>query len=82
MTTLSVADTGRGIREEDLAFVLDPFYTTKAVGIGMGLTKVSRIMQEHDGTVEIASRKGQGTTVVLRFPATPQASAYERAVEA
>ncbi len=68
---VSVIDTGRGIPEKDLPFILDPFYTTKAVGIGMGLTKVARIVQEHDGTLVVQSPKGQGSSVVMRFPADP-----------
>lgn len=71
MLAVSVTDTGRGIPEKDLPFVLDPFYTTKAVGIGMGLTKVARIVQEHNGTLSVVSPKGQGTTVTMRFPVLP-----------
>jgi len=61
-----VADDGRGIPEEELAYVFDPFYSTKSVGVGMGLTKAQRVLQEHGGSVTVQSVPGRGTTVLLQ----------------
>jgi signal transduction histidine kinase/CheY-like chemotaxis protein len=69
---LEVSDTGQGMSEVQQAFVLDPFYTTKPVGIGMGLTLAQRIVQEHGGRLSLQSRPGAGTTVSLLLPLTPE----------
>lgn len=69
-SSIMVADTGKGIPEDELRFLLDPFYTTKSVGVGMGLTKVQRVIQEHGGSLAIASTPGLGTTLTLSLPAT------------
>ncbi|MFQ5519791.1 MAG: nitrogen regulation protein NR(II) [Candidatus Methylomirabilia bacterium] len=63
-----VADTGRGIKAEDLAHVFEPFYSTKAEGSGLGLAVVDRVVQEHGGQVEVWSAPGEGTTFTLRLP--------------
>lgn len=64
----TVADNGPGIAGEELEYVLDPFYTTKPVGVGMGLTKANRAAQEHGGGVAIQSVEGEGTAVTLTVP--------------
>ncbi len=63
-----IVDKGRGITEQDLPFVRDPFFTTKAVGAGMGLAITQRIMTLHEGKLEITSLPGEGTRVALLFP--------------
>lgn len=63
-----VRDNGRGIPENELNFVHDPFYTTKPVGIGMGMARVDRIVEEHNGSLDIHSRPGEGTTVEILIP--------------
>ncbi|MFP5223724.1 MAG: cache domain-containing protein [Acidobacteriota bacterium] len=65
---IAVTDTGRGIPEGELQYVLDPFYSTKPVGVGMGLTKANRIVQEHGGSITVESAEGKGTTVRLLLP--------------
>lgn len=65
---LEIADTGRGIPEAEMPYILDPFYSTKAVAVGIGLPKTDRIIHEHGGTMRIASTEGQGTTVTIRLP--------------
>jgi PAS domain S-box-containing protein len=64
-----VTDSGRGISEQDLPFVRDPFFTTKAVGAGMGLAVAQRVVTLHGGDLEITSSPGNGTRVGLFFPA-------------
>lgn len=65
---ISVSDTGAGISSDDLPFVLDPFFSTKADGAGIDLAIVKRIMTSHGGSIEVNSKRGQGTTFVLLFP--------------
>jgi PAS domain S-box-containing protein len=65
---LVVADTGPGIPAEHLPKIFDPFFTTKPDGTGLGLSISYGIIQEHQGTVDVQSAPGQGTTFVLTFP--------------
>jgi signal transduction histidine kinase len=63
-----VVDTGPGIPRHLLPKLFDPFFSTKPRGTGLGLAICQTIMQEHGGTIEIASREGRGTAVLLSFP--------------
>jgi PAS domain S-box-containing protein len=65
---LTIADTGNGMRPEQLEKVWEPFYTTKASGTGLGLSVTHRIIREHGGTVEVQSEPGAGTTFVISLP--------------
>ena len=47
---------------------MDPFFTTRAGGTGLGLFVVQQIVQAHKGTLNIKSSEGEGTTVTLAFP--------------
>ncbi|MBI4759389.1 MAG: PAS domain S-box protein [Chloroflexi bacterium] len=66
------SDTGRGIPPEHLPKIFDPFFTTMPVGkgIGLGLSISYSIIQQHQGTIEVESRVGQGTTFTVRLPVT------------
>lgn len=63
-----VSDTGAGIPRGLLAKLFDPFFSTKPQGTGLGLSISQSIMQEHGGLIEVSSREGHGTTVLLNFP--------------
>jgi two-component system sensor histidine kinase HydH len=63
-----VSDTGTGIREEDLAHIFDPYFTTKQSGTGLGLAIVHRIIEAHRGEVRVESEPGKGTTVSIILP--------------
>jgi two-component system NtrC family sensor kinase len=65
---ISIKDTGTGIPEEDINKVFEPFYTTKEKGTGLGLAVVYGIITKHQGRIDIASKKGEGTTVKLMIP--------------
>ena len=70
---VEVADTGVGIPPEHLARVLEPFFTTKpeGKGTGLGLAICRRIVDQHNGTLEIDSRVGEGTTIRVTLPVRP-----------
>ncbi|MEQ8222608.1 MAG: response regulator [Candidatus Eremiobacterota bacterium] len=66
---LDVSDTGCGIPEEIQSKIFDPFFTTKFLGRGLGLAAVHGIVRVHRGAIKVLSRKGEGTTMRLLFPA-------------
>lgn len=70
---VAIEDDGTGMAPEVLARALEPFYTTKEVGqgIGLGLSVTYGVVKAHGGSIDLASRPGQGTTVKLRFPRIP-----------
>jgi signal transduction histidine kinase len=68
-----VCDTGTGIKPEHLDKIFDLYFTTKPKGSGIGLSMVYRIVQMHDGEIEIESTPGKGTTFRILLP-TPQQS--------
>lgn len=65
---IMVSDTGKGIPEDKLKYIFDPFFTSKIYGPGLGLTFSRRIVQEHKGTISVESGLGKGTTVTIRLP--------------
>lgn len=65
---LFVADSGKGIAQDDLPKVFQPYYTSKIDGHGLGMLVVRRIMRDHGGQIGIDSREGTGTIVTLQFP--------------
>jgi len=65
---IEIRDNGKGITESDLPFIFDPLFTTKPVGVGMGLCKAQRIIKEHKGDIYAESRQGGGTTVAIQLP--------------
>ena len=77
---VEVKDTGKGMSEEVLSRCYEPFYSTKPNrGSGMGLTMVHGIVQRHDGSIDIQSRLGEGTTVTIGFPVRVKAAVEEEA---
>ncbi len=75
---LGLSDTGHGMPEEICAKMFEPFFTTKdfGKGTGLGLTVVKGIIEEHDGTIDVDSTVGKGTTVWIRLPVDqPQTAA-------
>ncbi len=65
---IDVRDTGGGIAKDILERVMDPYFTTKPEGTGLGLAMVYKIIDEHGGTIRIASKEGEGTTVSIVLP--------------
>ncbi len=61
-------DTGRGVTVKDPEEPFEPFYSTKARGMGLGLTIARRVVEEHGGTIRLTSAKDKGTEVILCLP--------------
>jgi signal transduction histidine kinase len=68
---ITVIDTGHGISAEDLSKVFDPFFTTKEDGNGLGLAITHGIIEQHHGTIDVASKKGEGSTFKIKLPVKP-----------
>ena len=66
--SVSVADTGGGIAQEQINRIFEPFYTTKKKGTGLGLMIVQRIVSAHGGRIELDSQVGRGSTFRLWLP--------------
>ncbi len=77
---IAVADTGVGMDKETLERIFEPFYTTKDVsrGTGLGLASAYGIIKNHNGMIDVASKKGQGTTFTIYLPRTNKDFPEER----
>jgi len=65
---ISIKDTGVGIPNNNLEKIFKPFFTTKAKGIGMGLAACKKLIEEHNGKIEVKSREGSGTVFTVKLP--------------
>jgi len=65
---ITVSDTGCGIPPDDLKNLFDPFFTTKHNGTGLGLAIVYRIIEDHDGMIDVESEIDKGTRFTIRIP--------------
>jgi signal transduction histidine kinase len=67
---IRIDDTGQGITEEDMKNIFEPFFTTKEVGegTGLGLSVSQRIINDHNGEIEVKSEVGKGTTFTITLP--------------
>jgi two-component system, NtrC family, sensor histidine kinase HydH len=63
-----VIDHGEGIQPQHLENIFNPFFTTKANGVGLGLAIVSKIVDEHQGRINVFSEPGSGTTFEIALP--------------
>ena len=69
LVEISVADTGIGIKPEDMAKIYQPLFTTKARGIGLGLTVSRKNVEAANGRLTVDSRPGKGATFTVTLPA-------------
>ncbi|MBN2419666.1 MAG: PAS domain S-box protein [Deltaproteobacteria bacterium] len=65
---ISISDQGRGMTNEELNKIFEPFYTTREKGTGLGLAISYKIIQAHNGDIWAASEPGKGTTFIIQIP--------------
>jgi signal transduction histidine kinase len=63
-----ISDTGQGISEENLTNIFEPYFSTKETGTGLGLAIVQKIIETHNGNIEVESEKGVGTKFTVKLP--------------
>jgi signal transduction histidine kinase len=68
LVEVAVLDRGAGIRNEDLEQIFNPFFTTKAGGVGLGLAISAKIVDEHGGSIRVESELGRGSTFLVTLP--------------
>ncbi len=76
---VSIRDSGVGIPGEIVKNIFDPYFTTKQEGSGLGLSNALSIIHKHGGWIDVESRVGEGTTVLIYLPA--ESGAHPEAVE-
>ena len=64
-----IADNGPGIPEKDRPNIFEPFYTTKPSGFGLGLANARKIVEQHNGTISVGTKRGRGSAFVILIPA-------------
>ncbi len=67
--TIEISDTGCGMSEETLQKIFTPYFTTKEKGTGLGMSIVAQIIEEHGGEINIESKEGVGTKVIIKLRA-------------
>lgn len=65
---IEVADTGKGLTQEECSRLFTPYYTTKLQGTGLGLAIVQSVVSDHHGTISVKSDEGRGTTFRIDLP--------------
>jgi len=65
---IEITDNGCGIPEKERDVIFEPFYTTKASGIGLGLANARKIIEQHKGSIRIKENVGKGTSFEILIP--------------
>lgn len=65
---IEISDTGSGIAPDDIAKIFEPYYSTKETGTGLGLAIVKKAIDDHDGSINVTSKQGSGTTFTIILP--------------
>ena len=65
---VEIKDNGNGIDEEDMPHIFNPFFTRKNYGTGLGLSLVKKVVDLHQGVIDILTKKNEGTTVLIVLP--------------
>jgi signal transduction histidine kinase len=66
---VSISDTGCGMSREEMSRIFEPLYSTKARGIGLGLSVTKNLVAANDGEIEVCSEPGRGSTFTVVLPA-------------
>ncbi|MBV8310955.1 MAG: hypothetical protein JO344_11250 [Planctomycetaceae bacterium] len=75
---IDVTDTGPGIPPDQIARVMEPFFTTKARGLGLGLAISRSIAERNQGELRVLSEPGSGSTFLVRLPAASPPAHHAR----
>ena len=67
-----MSDIGPGIAPDQAERIFQPFFTTKAHGIGLGLAITRRLVEDHGGYIWVAGQTGHGATLAVRLPLLPE----------
>jgi signal transduction histidine kinase len=67
---VEITDTGGGIAADDISKIFEPYFSTKETGTGLGLAIVKKAIDDHGGTISVASKEGSGTTFTIILPAS------------
>jgi signal transduction histidine kinase len=67
---ISFRDTGVGVAAENLPRLFEPLFTTRAAGVGFGLSIAKSLVEGHGGTIEVQSNAGQGSNFMVKLPVT------------
>lgn len=82
--TIQITDTGCGIPQNIISKIFEPLFTTKQAGTGLGLASCKKIIEQHDGTIDVTSTEGKGTTFTIKLPkrkiATEQVKRQEKSM--
>ena len=70
--SITFADSGGGIPEDQMSKIFEPYFTTKAGGSGLGLLIVRRIVREHGGEIELLNNAGHGLALTMKLPVRDQ----------
>ena len=77
---IEITDTGKGIPEESLAKIFEPFFSEgKSDGTGLGMSMAKKLIESHGGTISISSEVGTGTTFHVSLPLDAKAPAQDQA---
>jgi signal transduction histidine kinase len=66
--SFEIADSGKGIPEENLTKIFEPYFSTKETGTGLGLAIVQKIVETHNGTISVESKENEGTKFTVKLP--------------
>lgn len=77
LVEVRISDTGKGISNEHLDKIFEPYFSTKQTGFGLGLAVAKKVAEEHGGSITVESRDGEGTTFTLVLPAASPAIKHE-----
>jgi signal transduction histidine kinase len=67
---ITIEDTGKGMSDEQIKNVFEPFYTTRAQGLGLGMPYAKKVIEQHQGSIHVESQVGKGTRVEIELPVT------------
>ncbi len=78
---IQIADTGCGIPQNIMSKIFEPLFTTKQTGTGLGLASCKKIIEQHDGAIEISSTEGKGTIFTIKLPKRNIVPSQEKQLE-